>query len=94
MDNIDIHGLIESNILNLNDVFYSCCWEHIDNIYVSDSIIIVLEEAVAFGLVGYRWVENSPEYYNIGDITLYKQAAIDSGLAFLTKRIKDTPVEW
>lgn len=91
-ETVDVAGLVEAGLLNLDAVFYRADWQQVDGIAAYTACVygkdgdkpgelqIVLESATEYGIVAYRWAEEDGSgTHGRGPITLDRDEAVEAG---------------
>lgn len=91
-ETVDVAGLVEADLLDLDAVFDLADWRQVDGItaytacvYGKDGdepgeVQIVLESATEYGIVAYRWAEKDDGgTHGRGPITLDRDEAVEAG---------------
>lgn len=89
---LDVSGLVEAGLLDLDAVFEGAEWDRVEHIatYVSccygaegdepGEVQVSLERATAYGIVGWRWREHDAgEDLESGPVTLDRAEAVEAG---------------
>jgi hypothetical protein len=91
-DGINLVDLVDDELLYLDDVFECAEWRSVDSIadytarcYGDDGddpglVVVELESAKCYGIVGYRWASSDPSgQYEIGPPTIDRVKAVREG---------------
>ena len=87
-EKVDVAGLVEASLLDLDAVFVTADWRQVDGITAYTACVdgkdgdepgeeIVLESATEYGIVAYRWDDCGG--HERGPITLDRDEAVEAG---------------